>query len=87
VSCTSYKYEEILEKSIDWIRVVYLNILNNELEAFKLEAVLHGADYEKMKELKINFEPKKEQVATIKELMNLGLVKGKYKGQRKGKVK
>jgi hypothetical protein len=87
VSCTSYKYEEILEKDIDWIKTVYLHILNNELETYKMQAILHGADYNNLKDLKIDFEPKKEAIATPKDLMNLGLIKSKWKGQRKGKVK
>nr|BDD45347.1 hypothetical protein 23 [Elusimicrobiota bacterium] len=79
----------MLDKPIDWIKLVYTEILNCELEKLKLQAVfLYGADYDKLKHLKFSQDmskAKKDGFAKLDDLISLGFSDGKH--HRKPKKK
>jgi hypothetical protein len=83
---TSYKMEEIIEKLIDWINAVYLQLLKRDLENWKMKAILNGADANKIANIDIDYpDGKEKEMATLDELARFGLVDTRFKGQRAGK--
>lgn len=57
VNNTNYTYEDILNHSVIWINTVYRNITKVKQEEFKLQAILHGADPEKLNDIGIDKKP------------------------------
>lgn len=65
-----------MDKSIDWIRLIYVGVLNADLEKQKFLAVCMGADSKEIEDMRYD-EPdeKPKQIASIDELAMLGIGK------------